>query len=51
MDLLEILFEALELNPKEYTLWVKYIFESSCPLVKILNDHIEKFYLALKNMT
>ena len=48
VGLLEILFEALKLNPEIYMLWIKYIFEVGCIPVKILNDRGVKFYLELK---
>ena len=34
-NLLEILFEASELNPKNYALWIKYSFELGWALVKL----------------
>ena len=49
MDLLELLFEALELNPENYAMWIKYALELGCTLVKIVNDGSVKFYLKLKN--
>ena len=48
VGLSEILFETLELNPKMYTLRIKYIFEVSCIPIKILNDRGVEFYLELK---
>ena len=48
VSLLEILFETLELNPKMYTLQIKYIFEVGCIPVKFLNDCSVKVYLELK---
>ena len=47
---LEILFQTLELNIENYTLWIKYIFEFSCSPFKIVNDHAVKFYMELKNI-
>ena len=49
VGLLEILFEALELNLEMYTLRIKYIFVVGCVPVIILNDRGVKFYLELKN--
>ena len=48
VGLLNILFETVELNPKIYTLRIKYIFEVDCVIVNILNDLGVKFYLELK---
>ena len=49
MDLLEILFEALELNPKNYAMWIKYTFELGYTPINIVNDCSIKFYLKIKN--
>ena len=32
-DLLEILFEDLELNHENYAMWIKYAFELGCALL------------------
>ena len=48
VGLLEILFEALELNLEMYTLCSKYKFEVGYIPVKILNDHSVTFYLEFK---
>ena len=48
VGLLEILFEALELNPEMYTLRIKYIFKVDYVPVKILNNRGKFFYLELK---
>ena len=49
MDLLEILFEALELNLENYAMWIKYAFELGCAPIKIVNNRSIKFYLKLKS--
>ena len=45
VHLLEILFEALKLNPENYVMCIKHTFELGCTTVKIVNDHSVKFYL------
>ena len=49
VNLLQILFETLELNSENYAMWIKYAFELGCTPVKLLNDRSVKFYLKLKN--
>ena len=43
VDFLKILFEALDLNPENDALWIKYAFELGCALVKIVNDYLYNF--------
>ena len=48
IGLLNILFKALKLRPKNHTVGIKYIVELETSLVKIMEDLAVDFYLELK---
>ncbi|PON73849.1 hypothetical protein PanWU01x14_053990 [Parasponia andersonii] len=49
VSLSEIFYKALELKPKTYTLEINYTYELGILSIKIVNDHVVKFYIDLKN--